>query len=305
MTSRLHGLKSVGLLAGLGLFTWIGYDTWQRAQSVGWPPLPWPALASASALLLLAYLIRMLSWTYGARHIAPDLTVRSGASVFALALLGRYIPGKLWQLGGLAALASRHGAPSGPIASFSLGFLVASQLLGLLTLAGCVLLRPLNTLALPLLALVAPLLALGVSILVVYTRRILGPRLPERWRLGQEDLLSWTQRCIMLSILVWVWLLFASAGHLLALGFSPAWVGAWPQTAAAVLAGLLAGFLVLIVPSGAGVRESTIAVWLVAEGVSAPSALLVAVSLRVVMTLGELLWAALGALIVLRPGETS
>ena len=109
---------------------------------------------------------------------------------------------------------------------------------------------------------------------------------------------------INLTLLAIVWVLLSGAGVVLGEGFAPDWDGTWWQVSLAVVGGLIAGFLALIAPSGVGVRESAIALWLSNLGMDPVIAVAIAVALRIVMTVSELLWAAGGILVVWRRPPT-
>ena len=83
-----------------------------REVSLG--TIPWnPALLVASCLALAAgYLVSSLLWG-GMVHAlgGPRLRRMSTLRIFLLANLGRYIPGKIWQLAGLAVMAEKAGVP--------------------------------------------------------------------------------------------------------------------------------------------------------------------------------------------------
>src|SRR5690606_194971 len=76
-----------------------------------WRPAPGPIVAS-TALLVLVYLAHAFLW----RRIMHDLGIarpsrRTTVRVYFLSSLGRYVPGKIWQVAGLAYFAGRAGMP--------------------------------------------------------------------------------------------------------------------------------------------------------------------------------------------------
>jgi hypothetical protein len=97
-----------------------------------WRP-DWGWLSLASLLLLVAYLYGATLWGVMVRELGgPRVPTLASCRVFFTANLGRYLPGKVWQLAGLAYLARREGVES------SVG--VAAALLGqALALAGATL----------------------------------------------------------------------------------------------------------------------------------------------------------------------
>jgi len=75
--------------------------------------LPDPLLfTAASALLLLAYFLSAMLWGLVVRDLGgPTIPAGESVQLFMIANLGRYVPGKVWQIAGLAALAKGRGVP--------------------------------------------------------------------------------------------------------------------------------------------------------------------------------------------------
>jgi uncharacterized membrane protein YbhN (UPF0104 family) len=73
----------------------------------------WGLLALASLVLLVAYLYSAALWGLMVREMGGhNLRLVSGLRVFFTANLGRYLPGKLWQIAGLAYLSRAEGVPA-------------------------------------------------------------------------------------------------------------------------------------------------------------------------------------------------
>jgi len=306
MPERNQLLKALGLILGLGLFGWIIVDAFAKTKAVIWPPLPIAELAATLVLVLIAHGLHGLAWAVGARQLAPQLSWAEGISAYSISFLGRYIPGKIWQVGGLSMLARDRGAEPLQIAGYSLAFLIAFQLLGALLLLEALLLQDYRWAWLVCLA-STPLLALLLALPYHLVSEQLFKRLPQSGRDRLQGSLHQPFKAMLinLSLLATVWVLLASCGHLLVLGFAPEWGGTWGQSAAATIGGLIAGFLVLIAPSGAGVRESTISLWLTGFGVSPVASIAIVIALRLVMTAGDLLWAGAGLLLTLQKSPHS
>ena len=70
------------------------------------------ALATASIGLLGAYFASAAIWGLIVHDLGgPKIPVKKAISIFMIANLGRYVPGKVWQIGGLATLAKGGGVP--------------------------------------------------------------------------------------------------------------------------------------------------------------------------------------------------
>jgi hypothetical protein len=76
--------------------------------------IPDPLLfAAASFLLLAAYFLSASVWGLIVRELGgPAIPAHESVRLFMIANLGRYVPGKVWQIAGLAALAKGRGVPA-------------------------------------------------------------------------------------------------------------------------------------------------------------------------------------------------
>lgn len=89
----------------------LDYAAFGRLGTSAW--LPDPLLfAAASALLLSAYFVSAALWGLIVRDLGgPRVPAGEAVQLFMIANLGRYVPGKVWQIAGLAALAKGRGVP--------------------------------------------------------------------------------------------------------------------------------------------------------------------------------------------------
>src|SRR5690606_36227844 len=91
----------------------LGFDDLAGLEAGAWTPRP-SMLVVASVALLLAYLASASIWGRIVWDLGgPALGARDSVQVFMVANLGRYVPGKVWQIAGLATLAHRRGVPVG------------------------------------------------------------------------------------------------------------------------------------------------------------------------------------------------
>lgn len=212
-------------------------------------------LAAACALLLAGYGMSAALWGWMVRDLGgPRLPVGTAVRTFFIANLGRYIPGKLWQIAGLALLARRKGV-SPPVA---MGAAVLGQGFALVgaTLVGTTAfleaggeLRGLGTGLL-----LAVLTGVAVSSVPPVLRRILGlwfrllgRDVPRGLTVGP----GFAPRWIVLYTLNWS--LYAIAFWVLVLAFDLP--GTLLQTAPAFAAAYVVGYVAVFSPAGLGVRE--------------------------------------------------
>jgi uncharacterized membrane protein YbhN (UPF0104 family) len=257
------------------------------AQS--WRPRPVPLVASFGVLLVvLVFTVRL--WLGMVRSLGgPRLALADAVRVFYLANLGRYVPGKVWQLAGLAYLAGKRGV-SLPVATssavlgqiFSLGAAATVAALGLVLGVGSGYPREVVPWAVALLVLVA------VGTLVPAALR-LGLRIAFRLAgRGQEapEIDGWFG-ARWLALYLPVWLGYGVAFGLLWASFPALGPVFWPGAIGGFAAAYFLGYAALFAPAGVGVREGAMAV-LLAPWAGAAAAAVLAVIARIWMTVGEL-----------------
>jgi len=291
LVAVLFGLYRV-LAPELRALSWEDLQTWKPDTG---------RLALSLVALLGVYLMHAFLW----RRIVVDLQVgrpdaRTTLRVYFVANLGRYIPGKLWQVAGLAVLASRAGiAPGGATAAALLGqfgFLATGMLFVAVVLPDWV-----SGVALYGLGFVLVSAAGGIWLLTATpaghrARAWLRARLGERAGRGLGKALDLAERMRPVDAIAWgvgyglSWVLLGVAFSLFATAFVPAAAAHSKLLAGTVAASYLAGYLVLIAPAGLGVREGAMTALLSSiPGFPLAAAVVVAILSRVWFTVGELL----------------
>jgi uncharacterized membrane protein YbhN (UPF0104 family) len=255
------------------------------------------ALGSLAAVLV-GLLASAMVWRALLADLGTELPLKPALHVFFLGQLGKYVPGSVFAIAAQMELGRSQGAPRSRVGTASLLFMGVLVAAGLLTAA--VALPLTSPAALRDYAWVLLLLPLGLAVLhpPVLTRLVgvlLGvlrrePLERALSRRGVGEALGWAV-AMWLAYGVHLWLLVRpqdTEGRadllLLSLG---AYALAWT-----------AGFLFVVAPAGAGVRELALIAAL-APVLDEPAALAVAVLSRVLMTLGDLAWGLAGA--ALRP----
>lgn len=292
-------LKAFGFLFGLSLLGWLISDAIEQSQSVTWPPIPVGYVAIAFAMVLVARCLHATAWAVGAREVAPEINWISGVATYSVAFLGRYVPGKIWQVGGLVYFARQHGANAIDIGVFSIVFLVIYQLSG-----GIMVLLAMVSQDLRFSAMIIVLGTMVVTLTITlfwhrYAKHIVHLA-PARFAHYANGAFKQPTRAsvIMITLMVVTWVLLATSGYVLTKGFQPTWAGTWDQSTVAILGSIMVGFLVFIAPSGIGVREGMMLVLLEAVGVNHISAFLVIVSHRLIMVAAEIAWGVAGMIIL-------
>lgn len=253
----------VGQLALTVLVTWfiahrLGLSLGEAARldPARWRPRPW-TLAASCALLLGGQVFSGLLWGRVVRDLGgTSLSFREAVRVFFVANLGRYVPGKVWQVTGLAVLARRRGVPatlSGIAAVVAHGTsLLAATLVGALIFGragpegeGSLLWIPAALFALTCVALLPPVF-----------RRLVG--LASRLRLAVEwDAVRPRTVARWLGLFLIHWTIYGAAFVLLARSFGLP--GGALEVASAFVAAYVIGYVAIFAPAGLGVREASLA----------------------------------------------
>jgi len=272
----------------------LGLDELAQVERARW--IPDPLLAGlASVLLLAGYVASAALWGVIVRDLGgPALPLGVAVQVFMIANLGRYIPGKVWQIAGLAVLARGRGvAPATAAAAGALGqglALIAASALGLLALLGAP--APYRVwgawgaVLVPVLVLVGSVPAVFARVSSAWFR--LTRTEPPQTGLRSARALAW------LALYGLNWALYAFSFWVLARSLDLA--GSPVAVASAFAGAYVLGYVMLFAPAGLGPREGFLVAFLTPH-VGAASAGVLAVVARIWTTVVELvpagaLWAA-------------
>jgi glycosyltransferase 2 family protein len=248
-------------------------------------------LLIATAALIGFYLMHAWLW----RGITADLgqrriDYRTALHIYFVSGLGRYIPGKLWQVAGMALLAQRAGisAVAATAASVLAQFAFISS--GLIYLA--VVMPTAMGVATPLIAalVIFALMAVGFAV-----RHWIAGKIK---RLGPVILML-DQLTLARGVKWWLayglsWIVLGLAFVLFTSAFVMLDRTDYRQVAGAVAAAYLSGLVFILSVAGLGVREAVMGTLLLAVTGNAPAAALIAVASRVWFTIGELIPIAFG-----------
>jgi len=280
-------LRVMGPLVILGSGLLLGWTVWRNRElllSYPWRVHVWVvplSLAVYSVDLGLAVCIwgRIVN-----RLSGRQLTFRRHFKVYVATNFSRRLPGAVWYIAGRAALYEGDGIAKSVI---SLASLVEVILIALSSIVCYFLAWPFGGSAwggwpLLLVGLVAGLVLIHPRVVGALLRRLGQPEVPQ---LHYRDMLTW----LLLYVLVWavggVTLYSVVAGlHPLPLSGLPHIVRAWSLSGAAAV-------IVFFSPSGLGIKEVTLTLLLVPV-IPVPLAAIVALLMRLLLTIYELLWAA-------------
>lgn len=282
--------------------TWADVTRW-RPDAV--------TIAASFVLLVGVYVAHALLWRTILRDLQlGDLSFRETIRVYFAASLGRYVPGKVWALAGMAVLAGRAGLP--PVASTAAAVLgqIAFLATGMLFLAVTL---PQWRAELhgsggygPWAVALVIALTTGGALLWLAVATPWGHRLRERIagslgeRAGEKLRAAFTlaDRISIRGAAVWglayglTWIALGGAFVLFVLAFAPDLAGEWRYLAGTIAASYLVGY-VLPVPAGIGGRETVMIVLLRSVLPDAGAAVVISVLSRVWFTAAELVPLAL------------
>jgi glycosyltransferase 2 family protein len=280
------------LLAVVGLAVWGLVSQWPQVRTALDELQLWDVLG-AMFCVLAGLACAMLAWRTLLADLGSPLRLPTSIRVMFLGQLGKYVPGAVWAVAAQVELARDYHVPrrrgfTASLVSMATTLVVALVMAGVmlpLTSSGAVR-RYWWVLAITPFAVACLHPAVVRAVLNLVLRVARRPGLDETVSMrGMARALGWT-------FLGWcfyglhAWLLVREFAHgsdvrILALSFG-AYALAWSV-----------GFVIIFFPGGIGPREAAL-VAVLSPVMPTASALVVALASRVVMTLGDLLWAGAG-----------
>ncbi len=296
-------LRVLGGVFAAVILGWTVVDATQEFAGSGIRVKTLPALV-AIAFLLAAFAMAIAIWRALLLGVRAAVPYRDCLQLWSFSNLGRYLPGKVWQVVGAMVVASDLGvsrAAAGTAAILAVGYQVASGAVFALPLLPR-LPTVLQAFALPIvIAAIAAMVPLVFPTSLNLVLRKLGAWLPES---DAPISITRARAAGWLGMLLAYWLLqglgFVFLG--LALGNDvgsswPRWIGTW---AMAYVTGLLA----LFAPGGIGVREGVLAVLLQQTGLVDGTGSVVAVASRLWSIAAEALVLAVALVLRARSGRS-
>lgn len=261
---------------------------WSRlaTQPVAWRVAP--LLIAASLLLTwLMYLVLVQAWRVMLTGWGQFLAFRPAARIWTVSSLGKYVPGQIWAIAGMAVMAQRAGVAPWAATSSSvlLQGLAVGTGAGVLGFTGVSLLEQGYPNVRLVLLLLMILSAAGVALLMwpPFVRRALGIL---KVNFGTGGVPAFGKVLFGAAANVVAWLGYGAALWLLARGLFASAGLTLPQAIGAFTASYLAGFLAFGVPDGLVVRE-TVFVSMVQGTIGAPTALALALASRLLLTFAQ------------------
>lgn len=291
----------IGTIIGLLILAWqigLAADESLRSEPDSFRALP---LLAAGMLGLVGYFLQMTSWHLLVRSSGRRVPFVGTLADYPRSFVARYVPGAIWgYLSRVAWLRSSQG-----LASKTTWGLSIAEAIGLVGTCAVVPLRYLPSRA----NLMPPIVAHALSIVYLVLLVSAVPLAASRTRMGRSvfpgglSLRTWLP-VVSIDLLYWACFGWGLLGVRIGIGapVSLDWLAAMGATGVAVLA----GFAVLPIPGGLGVREATLAILASSDpalAVHNPS--LMGIVFRMTWAIPELAWLALGSILatLTRPTE--
>ncbi len=271
----------------------------------------WGYVVASGALVLVTYLVLIEAWRTTLRVWSARLSFPNAARIWFVSNLGKYVPGKVWQIAAMGAMAQREGvAPVAAIGSSLVvnlvnviaGFAVIAVTAGgeiAAAIGGTASGSTARTTELAVIAIaVVGLAALVVAPLAVPRLTALAARVSGR-SLAVPNV---PPRAIWIAAAATTtsWVLYGVAFALFARGVSGSATGNAPSYIAVYTGSYLAGYLALFAPGGVGVREAVLVLAMPRfQLASVADAAVIAVASRLWLTVLEIVP---GVLLLRRPG---
>ena len=252
--------------------------------------LAWYSVAGAAVAVIAGLGCMMLAWRSLLADLGSPLPLRPAARILFVAQLGKYVPGAVWAMAAQVQLARAYEVPRRRSASATVVAMLITLATGLLVAA----------VALPLSSGAAArqywwALALAPPALIALYPPVMGWALDRALRLARRPPLerrvsgSGVLRAAAWSLAGWAF--FSVHAWLLVAGVTGKGVSVLPIAAGAYALAWSVGFVLIPFPGGVGPRELALIAAL-APVMPRGSAIVVAVVSRLVMTIGDLVWAA-------------
>jgi uncharacterized membrane protein YbhN (UPF0104 family) len=247
----------------------------------------WGLIVASGVVVLLTYAVLIQTWRVVVMGWGQRLDYLDAARIWTVSNLGRYLPGKVWQLGAMAYMAEQRGVSGVVAAGSALVVTIVNLIAGFVVAAatGARLLE-FSTLGLMLIAIAAAGVLLAPAVipwLVRLAARMLKrdastiPQLPTRS--------LWV--AVIASAIAWV--MYGIAFKLLTTGVLGSAAGATSLYVAVFTGSYVLGFIVLIAPAGVGVREVSMGAALVNAGFAVSSATVLTIASRLWLTILEII----------------
>jgi uncharacterized membrane protein YbhN (UPF0104 family) len=282
------------LAVALGFAVWF---VWANAAQIraALAQLDPRFLIGALVASVVYVLMTMEAWRQVVRDLGHRLTFRSSIPLFGISQLGKYIPGGVWNIAAAAELGRAHGIPARhSVAAMTIALLIS--------IVSGTAIGALGFLASP-----APIFAqwgwvfwVALPLVVLLFPPVMNRAIAFGWRIARLESLDTRSSLGGLALVtVWSaagWVVAGASVSLLAIGMgAPATWLTLAQCIGGYALAWVVGFLIVVAPAGAGVRELVLAACLVGTVDEGAVVAIVLIS-RLLLTGVDLSLAGVGAI---------
>jgi len=290
--SALRVAKLLITLALVGGITWAIYHQWTSVQEHRLEAHPkWGYVALSGAVFLATYAVLIATWRGMLSAWNARLAFWDAARIWCVSNLGRYVPGKVWQIIAMAKMAADRQVS--PLAA------AGSAILSTIVNIACGTAVAMITGWQALQSVSHGKAALGTVMIGVVIAAILALPFVTPWLMRVYTKVSGREiaigappmRAIVIAIVgnTLSWIMYGVAFRLLVVGVVGNASGSLWSYLAAYASSYVLGYLALVVPGGLGVRDGAMVSVLTALGLATSAqALLVAVASRLWLTILEI-----------------
>jgi uncharacterized membrane protein YbhN (UPF0104 family) len=296
MRARDRVLRAAGVLVGAGCLVALVLSLQQAIErgDVELRRMEVLPLALAFALLFASHLLQATTWHLVRASVRIDARFIDDVASWAVSVLGKYLPGKVFHLGARLYLYKAEGRPAAVAHAYVVETVVTLTAAAIAALVALVVSHA--SIGTTLLSALAAIAVAG-SVLLFATRRWLPSRVWQAWRdraLPPPRPGAIMLRFVALLVSMFSCVLLGTGLFLLASALHPVSWDRLPAFVAALSCAGLAGMLAFFVPAGLGVREAILAL-LLSPVIPGAQAALVAIASRAWFISGDLVVALAGA----------
>ncbi|MEJ1156485.1 MULTISPECIES: lysylphosphatidylglycerol synthase domain-containing protein [Microbacterium] len=280
------------LAVALVFIVWFVWNNWTEIADA-LAELSLVALALSALASVIYVLFTLEAWRSVVRDLGNPLGFRSSVPLFGISQLGKYIPGGVWNIAAAAELGRAHGIPRRhSVAAMSITLLVSiisGVAVGVIAFA----VSPG-----PLFQQWGWVIWVAVPLLVLLVPAIMNRVISVAWKLAKLEPLDTSistrglTATIAWSVAAWITAGMAVAALAIGMG-APLTLLTIAQCIGGYALAWTAGFLFIVAPAGAGVREVVLAASL-AGTVDPGAAVAIVLVSRVLLTAVDLSLAGVG-----------
>jgi hypothetical protein len=271
---------------------WFAYralrGSWEELRRQPLPShLAWGWVSASWATFLLAYLVLIQTWRAIVGSWEASLSFANAARIWTVSNLGRYVPGKVWQIAAMGVLAQRAGVS--PVAAT--GSAVLGTAVNIAAGFVVVMATGWRLLALPYAG--APSVAAAIVFATAFGLLAVPWLTPKTLRFAQRATGTTLtvrvppRRALAYAVVgnIAAWILYGLAFQMLTRALLGAAPGGLASYVAVYTLSYLVGYLVLPAPAGVGFREASMITLMPAAGLAtAAQAAVLAIVSRVLLT---------------------